>query len=107
MKDKFPFSQVFQKAHKISGRKFVILAKPNNLDHFRLAVIIAKKNVKNATDRNRIKRVIRESLRSHQPLVTGNDILVIVYKGLDELSNKELRACIEKKWQQLSCYQEK
>jgi ribonuclease P protein component len=107
MKEKFPFSQVFQKARKISDRNLVILAKPNNLDYPRLAIMLAKRNVKNATARNRIKRVIKESARLNQHQITGQDILVIGYKGVDKLSNKELRECLEKKWQQLACCQEK
>jgi ribonuclease P protein component len=106
-KEKFPFSQVFQKASKISGCNFAILAKPNNLDYPRIAVMIARRNVKNATDRNRIKRVIKECTRANQEQIKGNDILVIGYKSLDKLSNKELTSCLEKKWQKLPCYQEK
>ena len=69
--------------------------------------MIAKRNVKRATDRNRIKRVIKEYGRLNQKRIKGNDILVICYKGIDKLSNQELTACLEKRLQQLPYCQEK
>lgn len=69
--------------------------------------MIAKRNVKLAIDRNRIKRIIKECARLNQERIKGNDILVIGYKGVDKLSNQELTACLEKKWRQLPCCQEK
>ena len=49
--------------------------------------MIGKKNVKLAVQRNRLKRLIRESFRHNQETLAGWDIVVIARKGLGELEN--------------------
>ena len=59
------FSRVFKKAHRSSDRQLTILAAPNDLDYPRLGLAISKKHAKRAVDRNRIKRIVRESFRQN------------------------------------------
>ena len=46
----------------------------------RLGVVVAKRNVKLAVARNRLKRTVRESFRLQQSCLTGLDIVVVVKK---------------------------
>ena len=101
------FKQIFHKAYKLSGTNFVILARLNSLSHPRLGIIIANRNVKTAIARNRLKRIIRDSFRLQQHNIPGVDIIVLGYKGLDKARNEELHTWLEKKWQQLACFQAK
>jgi len=53
-------------------------------------VVIAKKNVAKAVQRNRIKRHIRECFRQ-QKILPGLDIVVLARKDADTLDNQNLR----------------
>ena len=46
----------------------------------RLGIVVAKRNVKLAVDRNRLKRLVRESFRQQQEHLGGLDIVVIIKK---------------------------
>lgn len=49
----------------------------NTLPYARLGLAIAKRAVPSAVDRNRIRRLIRESFRYRQSKLVGLDIVVV------------------------------
>ena len=53
----------------------------------RLGLVIAKKHVRLAVQRNRVKRQLRESFRRHQQVLVGLDIVVLARPGLGKLDN--------------------
>jgi len=69
---------VFAKPVKVSNSYISLLARKNGLKHARLGLAIAKRQVRKATDRNRLKRLIRESFRHNQDILSGLDIIVLV-----------------------------
>jgi ribonuclease P protein component len=60
------FKRVFAKPERSTDNYFTVLAIVNELKHPRLGLAIAKKHIKRAVDRNKIKRSIRESFRLQQ-----------------------------------------
>jgi ribonuclease P protein component len=66
----------------------------------RLGLVVAKKNVKLATQRNRIKRIVRESFRSHQ-FAQSRDIVFLARRGIADLDNKQLFEQLESLWRKL------
>ena len=60
------FKNVFEQPFRASTPEITILARKNNLEHPRLGLTVAKKHLKRAHDRNRIKRLVRESFRLSQ-----------------------------------------
>lgn len=60
------FSHVFKKPQKSADRYLMLLASSGQHQHARMGLAIAKKRIKRAVDRNRIKRLVRESFRQHQ-----------------------------------------
>lgn len=77
---------------------FQIYSKSNNLPDHRLGVIIAKKHIPLAVNRNRLKRQIRELFRRN--LITKNnkyDILVLIRTKITSQNQSSL-------WSQLSNY---
>lgn len=46
----------------------------------RLGMVVAKRNVKLAVDRNKLKRLIRESFRLQHQQMQGLDVVVVVKK---------------------------
>jgi ribonuclease P protein component len=96
------FKFVFDDAIPAVSPQLTILARQNSLDFPRLGITIAKKRVKLAHDRNRIKRLIRESFRTNQLELPKTDIIVIGKHGLDKLSNEEIFNLLNKLWKKLS-----
>jgi len=96
------FSYVFADAVPAPSKHITILARKNsNYTHPRLGITIAKNRVRKAHDRNRLKRVIRESFRHHQHFLPNVDIIVIGKSNLDTLSNQEFNDTLNKLWKKL------
>ncbi len=83
---------------RASHQRCLILAKPNNLGTNRLGLIIAKKHIRLAVERNRIKRLIRESFRHLPRNNCGIDAIVLARKGLGELDNLAITQIVNKQW---------
>jgi ribonuclease P protein component len=63
----------------------------------RLGLIVPKRHVPRAVDRNRVKRLIREWFRHNQGLVSGRDLLVRVVNPLKQIEaiRNELDSLVE------------
>lgn len=77
----------------------LLLAAAND-QQSRLGLIIAKKHVRHATQRNRIKRIVREYFRQH-PAHESGDFIVLARPGLGDLSNSAIRATLDKLWRKI------
>ena len=96
------FKAVFGQAdYKVSCAQLLILAINNGDETPRLGMVIAKKHVRLANSRNRLKRLIRESFRRHQQLLGGLDIVILARSGADSLDNESFTRLLEKLWQDL------
>ncbi|MDY7219824.1 ribonuclease P protein component [Denitrificimonas sp. JX-1] len=97
------FKAVFDSAkYKVPSKSVLLLARDNQLGHPRLGLVIGKKSVKLAVERNRIKRQIRESFRLNQDLLSGIDIVIVARRGIADLSNIELKKQFDKMWKRLA-----
>ncbi len=96
------FKSVFSNPIKASSAEITLLAIPNSEQHPRLGLTVAKRYVKRANQRNRIKRVIRDSFRLNQHDIPHLDIVVLVRNGVMEMENTEINKLIEKLWRKLS-----
>ncbi len=95
------FKQVFSGARKSTDENFTVLAIDNRLTHPRLGLAIAKKEVKSAVVRNRIKRVVRESFRRHRAVMPALDLVVLARRGTAEKDNSELYRSLQRHWSRL------
>ncbi|PKM29827.1 MAG: ribonuclease P protein component [Gammaproteobacteria bacterium HGW-Gammaproteobacteria-11] len=97
------FKTVFDGAtRKASGPLVLLLARPNSTDQPRLGLVIAKKSVRHAVDRNKIKRIARESFRLNKQLLTDLDIVVLARKGLGDLDSAALHELFAGMWRRLA-----
>lgn len=79
-----------------------MLARSNGLEQPRLGVIVAKRYVKKAVVRNRVRRLIRESFRQHQALLLGIDVVVLLRKGLSApFISIQLNQALKRQWQEV------
>ena len=98
------FSRVFDGAEvRASHRHLLLLARTNGRAGHRLGLVIAKKNVRLAVQRNRIKRIAREVFR--QLPSTGTepslDVVLLARRGLDQLDNAELSTILQQQCRRL------
>ena len=77
-----------------------VLALPASDHRSRLGIIVAKKNVRLATDRNRIKRLVREYFRNH-PLSASVSLVFMAKRGAGALSNADLIGDLDRLWRKL------
>jgi len=96
------YKNVFDKPYKSVDRYLTILARVNTHDLARLGLAITKKRVKLAVDRNRIKRLIRESFRHSQSHLIGLDCIVLAKSRTVEANNRTLLHSLAKHWHYLS-----
>lgn len=93
------FKPVFDDAvFRASHKYLLILARPNQLGHPRLGLVIAKKNIRKAVHRNRIKRIARESFRFQQHNLQGIDAIVLARRELDTFNNDQIRSFFDQQW---------
>ena len=96
------FKGVFDGAlFKVHQPHFLFLAKCTEQPKSRLGIVVAKKKVRRAHERNRVKRLARESFRLHQQQLDDLDIVVMPKVGIDTISNAELHLQLQNAWQKL------
>ncbi len=95
------FNFVFDKAERVSDRNFLILFRKQDKSSARLGLAVAKKHAKLAVQRNRIKRVIRESFRAEQSSMPTVDVVVMIRPRATQASKKQLFISLKKLWQEM------
>ena len=92
------FKNVFEQPFRASTPEITILARKNNLEHPRLGLTVAKKYLKRAHDRNRIKRLVRESFRLSQHNLPSCDFVFVAKRGIGQLDNQTFLQTLDKLW---------
>jgi ribonuclease P protein component len=77
---------------------FAVTARQNNEGHPRLGMAVASKLAGGSVERNRIRRVVRESFRLKQHELPAVDLVVSARPRSRGATNAELRAGIEELW---------
>jgi len=66
----------------------------------RLGLIISKKAAPRAVDRNRIKRLVRESFRCQESLKSA-DYVVMAKPSVKQLTNQQVLQSLQQLWQRI------
>ncbi len=85
------FSSVIQFRCSASSEFLQVFAKPNNLIHSRLGIIVAGKIERLAAKRNRAKRLLRESFRKQQRDLTGLDFVIRLRRPVAAQDSSRMR----------------
>jgi ribonuclease P protein component len=86
---------------RASHQHLLLLAKINTGPGHRLGLVIAKKNVRLAVDRNRVKRIAREVFRNLPDSEPCIDVVLLARRGIGQLDNTELSSILRLQWQKL------
>lgn len=92
------FDRVFSFRKRYFFDLFVAYYCRNDFQRPRLGIIVSKRNAKKAVDRNRVKRVIRESFRLYKNKLPNNDY-VICLRNMKSVDKTALRKTVDLLWQ--------
>jgi ribonuclease P protein component len=96
------FRAVFASGRKFVSKGLVIIAAPGGSDFPRLGLALAKRRIARAVDRNRVKRVLRESFRLNRHRLGSVDIVVLARSRTAAMDNATLFAQLADIWPQLA-----
>jgi ribonuclease P protein component len=86
---------------RASDTLFMMIARPNGLEHARLGLAVGVKAAGNAVNRNRIKRLVRESFRSRQAGLPAIDLVVNARPAAGKAANAEIAASVAALWDRI------
>ena len=95
------YDHVFSQAKKITTSDFTCLYRENKIGHARLGLALSKKIIAKANQRNRIKRLIRETYRLNKRL-PAIDIIILARPGIIHVTNSDLVVKLVNTWNKLS-----
>lgn len=94
VKRNIDFDQIFRAKDSQANRKFVVYKLDDVVEHYRCGISVSKK-LGNAVMRNRIKRLIRHSVREISSDLTATDFVIIARNGVQELTYDEMLANVK------------
>lgn len=95
------FNQVFKSAWRSSDPFFLVIARASGLGPARLGLAVSRRNLRQAVERNRVKRLVRESFRQRPSDLEGLDLVVVARSPCAGAENRTLTASLERHWQRL------
>lgn len=94
------FDHVFQCPKKFVAKEIILFVRENDLAYSRLGLAFSKRYIAKAVNRNRVKRVLRESFRHHQ--LPSVDIVAIARHQLATTPNPVLFQRLDTLWQKIN-----
>ena len=96
---KSDYDDVFDQAKKVVTPEFIVLYRHNTVGHARLGLALSKKTIAKAHDRNRVKRLLRETFRiRHLPAV---DVVILARRGVANVENSKMINKLGSIWDKL------
>jgi ribonuclease P protein component len=95
------FKRVYANGRRMGNEFFTVNTQPNELSLARLGMSVAVRTMGNAVERNRLRRMIRESFRLHQASVPPLDIVIGARSAARSAPTAQLRSSLERLWQKL------
>jgi ribonuclease P protein component len=95
------FQTVFEQPRKSGDFLLTVLARTNGKPYPRLGLAISKRYVRKAHDRNRLKRLVRESFRQEQHQLGGIDFVVMARTAAIQADHETLFRSLQRHWASL------
>lgn len=81
---------------------FNLFVLPNDLPQARLGIAVSRKVSPRAVDRNRLRRLIRDSFRHRQHELAGLDVVVMAQTAARKAQSVRLRDSLANHWQTIA-----
>ena len=95
------FKHVYNAGRRWAHEFFTVTAQPNALGGPRLGMAVAVRAMGSAVERNRVRRLIRESFRLQQGQLPALDIVIAVRPTARGAAAAPLRASLDRLWERL------
>ncbi len=95
------FKRVYAGGRRSGNEYFTVNTQRNEFNAARLGMSVAVRALGGAVERNRMRRVIRESFRLNQSMLPPMDIIIGVRPAARAAEPARLRASLERIWQKL------
>jgi ribonuclease P protein component len=95
------FKRLYAQGRRLAADGFTAVIRPNDAGFARLGLSVAARILRLAVQRNRVRRIIRESFRHHQRRLPALDIVVGLRSAPGDADNAQLRRSLEKLWQKI------
>ena len=89
------FDAVYARRQRVGDDCFTVNSAPNTLGHARLGLSIGARTAGNSVNRNRVKRVVRESFRHASITLPAVDLVVGARNGARTAHNAQLRESLD------------
>ena len=95
------FKRLYAQGRRLAADGFTAVVQDNDTGAARLGLSVAARILRLAVQRNRVRRIIRESFRHHQQQLPPVDIVVGLRSAPRDADNAQLRRSLEKLWQKI------
>lgn len=102
LRHKPEFDLLYREGRRLGDANFLLIVRPNALAHARLGLSVAAKAAGNAVNRNRVKRLLRESFRLNLHRLPPVDIVVNARPPARLADNRALAHSIQQLWDKLA-----
>lgn len=96
------FKQLYASGRRLGAEPFTAIVRPNQAGTARLGMSVAARILRRAVQRNRVRRLIRESFRQRCDQLPALDIVVGVRSGVQAMTRARLRESLERLWQKIA-----
>jgi ribonuclease P protein component len=101
LRRKLDFEAAYARGRRFGNAYFGIIVRPNGLDHPRLGLSVATRITRTSVERNRIRRVVRESFRLAQHALAPVDLVVSARARAKGAPAADLRAALQDLWEKV------
>ncbi len=101
------FKAVFDVRARIRSPYYLLYYRVKDESAPRLGLVAAKRNIRTAVARNRLKRIARETFRTSKAKIEGVDIVFVIQRQAMNATNQEVHQCLDKLFKQLIARLEK
>ena len=98
------FDAAFQQGTRGGDKYFTVFARATKVGKARLGIAVSKRNLRLAVERNRIKRLVRESFRTSEIRDLSMDIVILPRSTVKDADPARLRRTLELRWQSLRTF---
>ena len=102
LRRKSEFDAAYARGRRFGNGFFAVTATSNDKQGARLGMAVAVRTAGNAVERNRIRRIIRESFRLHQRSLPAVDLVVSARPQARGTPGAQLHASLAELWKKIS-----
>ena len=102
LRRKSDFEAAYARGRRFGNGFFAVTARPNDISGARLGLAVSVKNAGSAVERNRLRRIIRESFRLHQHELPALDLVVSTRGRARDAAGAELHSSLIALWKKVT-----